>query len=57
MSIDFGNDIYEEPIGGLYVAGEASGGIHGKNRMGGCSLVECVVFGRIAGKEAAKLSS
>ena len=50
-------DIYEEPIGGLYVAGEASGGIHGKNRMGGCSLVVCVVFGRIAGKEAAKLSS
>lgn len=49
-------DIYEEPISGLYVAGEASGGIHGKNRMGGCSLVECVVFGRIAGREAARQS-
>lgn len=50
-------DIYDEAIPGLYVAGEASGGIHGKNRMGGCSLVECVVFGRIAGEDAAKFSA
>ena len=34
---------------GLYVAGEASGGIHGVNRLGGNALSECVVFGRIVG--------
>jgi succinate dehydrogenase/fumarate reductase flavoprotein subunit len=30
------------------------GGTHGKNRLGGNSLLDCVVFGRIAGKEAVK---
>ncbi|MEW5316829.1 MAG: hypothetical protein WDW38_008175 [Sanguina aurantia] len=40
-------------IPGLYAAGEAAGGLHGKNRLGGNSLLECVVFGRIAGREAA----
>lgn len=39
------------PIPGLYAAGEASGGVHGRNRLGGNSLLECAVFGRIAGKE------
>ena len=34
---------------GLYVAGEATGGIHGVNRLGGNALSECVVFGRIVG--------
>eukprot|EP00913_Durusdinium_trenchii_P033677 g31526.t1 len=33
-------------IPGLYVAGEAAGGIHGNNRLGGNSLLDCVVFGR-----------
>lgn len=33
---------------GLYAAGEVSGGVHGSNRLGGSSLLECVVFGRIA---------
>ena len=28
------------------------GGVHGKNRLGGNSLLDCVVFGRIAGKSA-----
>lgn len=41
------------PIAGLYAAGEATGGLHGKDRIGGGALTECVVFGRIAGKEAA----
>ena len=41
-------------IQGLYVAGEAMGGVHGSNRLGGSSLLDCVVFGRIAGREAAK---
>ena len=45
----------DEPIPGLYVAGEASGGVHGKDRLGGIGLTEAVVFGRIAGREAARL--
>jgi len=39
---------------GLYVAGEAAGGVHGNNRLGGNSLLDCVVFGRVAGRNAAK---
>jgi len=39
-------------IPGLYVAGEAAGGIHGNNRLGGNSLLDCVVYGRVAGKAA-----
>merc|ERR1719335_452688 len=38
---------------GLYVAGEAAGGVHGNNRLGGNSLLDCVVFGRVAGRYAA----
>jgi FAD-dependent fumarate reductase len=41
------------PIEGLWAAGEVTGGIHGENRLGGSSLLECVVFGRIAGEQAA----
>merc|ERR1711963_872695 len=41
-------------IPGLYVAGEVAGGVHGNNRLGGNSLLDCVVFGRVAGKAAAK---
>ncbi|CAK9081080.1 unnamed protein product [Durusdinium trenchii] len=43
-------------IPGLYVAGEAAGGIHGNNRLGGNSLLDCVVFGRVAGKAACDLA-
>merc|ERR1711939_973932 len=39
---------------GLYVAGEAAGGVHGNNRLGGNSLLDCVVFGHVAGRAAAK---
>ena len=42
-----------EPIKGLYAAGEVTGGLHGDNRLGGSSLLECVVFGRTAGRQAA----
>ncbi|KIX95491.1 uncharacterized protein Z520_08611 [Fonsecaea multimorphosa CBS 102226] len=42
------------PIKGLWAAGESTGGIHGENRLGGSSLLECVVFGRVAGRNAAK---
>merc|ERR1712151_246388 len=39
-------------IPGLYAAGEIAGGVHGNNRLGGNSLLDCVVFGRVAGKAA-----
>jgi L-aspartate oxidase len=41
-------------IEGLYACGEIAGGTHGRNRMMGNSLLECVVFGRRAGKAAAE---
>ncbi len=41
-------------IDNLFVAGEAVGGIHGRNRLMGNSLLDIIVFGRNAGKEAAK---
>lgn len=40
----------------LFVAGEAAGGIHGKNRLMGNSLLDIIVFGRTAGKYAAERS-
>ena len=43
-----------EPIPGLYAAGEIAGGTHGAVRLGSCAITDCVVFGRIAGQEAAK---
>ncbi len=39
-------------VPGLYVAGEASGGVHGRNRLMGNSLLDVVVFGRRAGRAA-----
>ena len=41
-----------EVIKGLYAAGEVCGGVHGGNRLAGCSLLDCIVFGRRAGKFA-----
>ena len=43
-------------ISGLYAAGEVTGGVHGANRLGGNALSDIIVFGRIAGKEAAAFS-
>jgi len=43
-----------KPIPGLYAAGEIAGGVHGNNRLGGNSLLDCVVYGRVAGREACK---
>ncbi len=40
----------------LFVAGEAVGGIHGKNRLMGNSLLDIIVFGRSAGQNAAKVA-
>ncbi|KAF4748631.1 hypothetical protein FOZ62_029079 [Perkinsus olseni] len=44
----------DKPIEGLFGAGEVNGGIHGKNRLGGSSLLDCVVFGRVAGRSASR---
>lgn len=41
-------------VPGVYVAGEVMGAIHGRNRLGGSSLLDCVVFGRVAGDSAAR---
>merc|ERR1712151_412148 len=42
----------DKVIGGLFAAGEVAGGIHGNNRLGGNSLLDCVVFGRVSGRSA-----
>lgn len=45
----------ETSLGGLYAVGEcASVGLHGANRLGSNSLTELLVFGRLAGEQAAK---
>ncbi len=41
-------------VEGLWVAGEVSGGVHGKNRLMGNSTLDCMVFGRRSGVSAAK---
>jgi flavocytochrome c len=42
-----------QPIKGFYAAGEVTGGIHGACRLGSCAIIDCLVFGRIAGQNAA----
>ncbi|CAJ1958810.1 unnamed protein product [Cylindrotheca closterium] len=48
-----GNVIKEDGsiIKGLHAAGEVTGGVHGNNRLGGNSLLECTVFGTIVGQK------
>ena len=43
----------ETSVPGLFLAGEVSGGVHGENRLMGNSLLDVMVFGRIAGENAA----
>ncbi|HOG08074.1 MAG: flavocytochrome c [Syntrophales bacterium] len=42
-----------KPVPGLYAAGEVTGGVHGAVRLGSVAMADCVVFGRIAGRNAA----
>jgi succinate dehydrogenase / fumarate reductase flavoprotein subunit len=44
-------------VPGLWAAGEAAGGQHGANRPGGNALLDCQVFGKIAGVAAARAAS
>ncbi|KAF4872369.1 Fumarate reductase [Colletotrichum siamense] len=42
----------KQPFDGLFACGEVAGGVHGANRLGGSSLLGCVVYGRVAGDSA-----
>ena len=46
-----------EIIPGLFAAGEVTGGVHGANRLGGNAVADFVVFGRIAGEQAAAFAA
>jgi len=48
------NIVTGKPVEGLFACGEASGGTHGACRLGTVAIPDCIVFGRIAGKNAAK---
>ncbi|MEO0131858.1 MAG: FAD-dependent oxidoreductase [candidate division WOR-3 bacterium] len=50
------NEYGETNVPNLYVAGEVSGGVHGRNRLMGNSLLDVLVFGRRAGRHAAEKS-
>ncbi len=45
-------DTHATSVAGLYAAGEVAAGVHGANRLGGNSLAESLVFGRIAAQHA-----
>ena len=45
-------DVEGNVIRHLYAAGEFTGGVHGNNRLGGNAIADCIVFGRVAGKNA-----
>ena len=46
-----------KPIKGLYAAGEITGGVHGAVRPRSCAIIDCLVFGRIAGKKPENVHS
>lgn len=46
-------DVYGQPVPGLYAAGEVTGGFHGVGYMSGSAVGMALIFGRIAGKNAA----
>ncbi len=47
-------DTNEQPIPGLYAAGEVTGGFHGTQRVDGSGIGDAIVFGRIAGKSVSE---
>ena len=54
ITIDTEGNVLDEnghKIPGLHAAGEVTGGVHGNNRLGGNSLLECTVYGTIVGKK------
>ena len=54
--LDINVDCMTTNVTNLFVAGEAVGGIHGRNRLMGNSLLDIIVFGRTAGVSAAKVA-
>ena len=54
--LDISDDCMTTNVENLFVAGEAVGGIHGRNRLMGNSLLDIIVFGRNAGRNAANKS-
>lgn len=54
VGVDFETGATSVP--GLYAVGEATGGLHGANRLGGNSLAETVVFGRLTGAHLVAMS-
>ncbi len=54
--LDIDADCMTTNVKNLFVAGEAGGGIHGRNRLMGNSLLDIIVFGRSAGKNAAAVA-
>lgn len=47
-------NVDQQPIRGAYAAGEVVGGIHGGNRIGGNAVADIIIFGTLAGHQAAK---
>lgn len=47
---------HETAVRSLWAVGECAAGLHGANRLGGNSLAECIVFGRLVGQAAAERS-
>ena len=43
-----------KPVPAFYAAGEVAGGVHGNNRFGGNSRLDCVMFGRVVGLACAR---
>ncbi len=50
-------DTQMSSVPGLFAAGECAGGLHGANRLGGNSLSDLLVFGKLAGEHAARFAS
>ncbi|CCG87047.1 flavocytochrome c [Erwinia piriflorinigrans] len=46
-------DKHQQPLGGVWAAGEVVGGIHGANRIGGNAVADIIIFGILAGRHAA----